>query len=120
MAKATITARAGIKITDNVKFNLHDRDDDHLRQAQARVDRKGLVAAVPAGNQHLSLIIGINESNQVPENDPMFMAEPRARKNDCRQFRVFDVNGNAGGYQLRLPWFNEEWLIDASAEIDSS
>jgi len=31
MAKATITARAGIKITDDVKFNLHDRDDDHLR-----------------------------------------------------------------------------------------
>ncbi len=107
MAEATITTRAGIEIRDDVKFHLHDRDDDHLRQAQARVDRKGLVTAVPTRNEHLSLIIGIDESNQVPQNDPVFVAEPRARKNDCRQFGIFEVNCNTGGNQLRLPWFDE-------------
>ena len=120
MTEAAIAPRAGFEMADNVEFHLHDRNDDHLRQAHARIDRKGLITAVPAGNEYLPLIIGIDESNRVSQNDSVFMTEPRTGQNNCRQIGIIDMNGNAGRYQLSLPRFNEQRLLNTSAKINAS
>ena len=57
MTKTTSTTLTGDKLLNNLKICMYHGDDDHLRNTFAGLDRKGLIAPVPAGYKYLALVI---------------------------------------------------------------
>ena len=99
MAKAAGAAMRAFKFLDDFKTDLNNRDDNKLRNAIADFDGETFVAAVPAGNKQLALVIRINQANQVAQHNAMFMAEARTRQYHSRHIGVFDINCHTGWNQ---------------------
>ena len=57
MAETTRATLTGNKLLNNLKICMYHGDDDHLRNTFAGLDRKGLIAPVPAGYKYLALVI---------------------------------------------------------------
>ena len=108
MTEAASAAGRSGEIPNNLKLDLHDRNDDELRDALARPDDEGLATAVPAGHHELPLVIGIDQSNQVAQHDAMPVAEARARQNDSGETGVLDMDRKAGWNQLRAAGLQHE------------
>jgi len=75
MAETTFSAAAIIKLIDDGKFCLHHRDHHQLCNTFADFDTKAVIAAIPAGDEQLSLVVRINQTNQIAQHDAMFMSE---------------------------------------------
>ena len=56
-AEAAGAAFACFEIVYHIEFGVDHRDDDHLRDAFHRVEDEGRMAAVPAGNEELPLVV---------------------------------------------------------------
>src|SRR5678815_2396841 len=95
-AEAAGAARARFEIIDHVQLDLHDRHDHELSEPLHRLDHERRVAAVPRRNENLSLIIGIDEPDEVAEHDAMLVAETRARQDHRRETGIGEVNRDAG------------------------
>jgi hypothetical protein len=72
MPKPARTAFALREFLHHFKLWLQHRHDDQLCEAQAGFDQKGFVAAVPAGYVDLSLIIGVDEADEVAAGQKAF------------------------------------------------
>jgi hypothetical protein len=105
VAEATTASATFPKQIDNLKFHLNNRHEYHLRKAFTGTNREHAWTAIPAGNQNLSLIIGIDEPNEIAEHNAMPMPKPRAGQDDRREPGVLDMNGEARGNQMRLARF---------------
>src|SRR6185437_16133491 len=68
-AEAARTSTGSVEIVDEAKRRLHDWDEHELRDALERLDRERFAAAIPAAHHQRSLVIRINETDQVAEND---------------------------------------------------
>jgi hypothetical protein len=66
---------AFVKRIDHFKLALHHRHYNQLRNPVSGLDFKGSVATIPAGDFHFSLVVTVDEANQIPEDDPMFVAK---------------------------------------------
>jgi hypothetical protein len=81
------------KQTHELKLRLNDRHEYHLRNSIARVNRESTRPAIPAGNEDLSLVIGVNEPDQVAEHEAILTSEPRAGQDGRRKPWIVDMNG---------------------------
>src|SRR3569833_2716989 len=102
VAETALAAPARLELLDDLETRLYHRHEHHLRDALAHGDGEWLLAAVPAGHEDLSLIIGVDEPHQIAQHNTMLMAEPRARQQDRRERGVRDVQRDAGRNQLGL------------------
>lgn len=75
VAEAAATALAGVEFRYTLKLGLYDRHKHHLRNTLAYLDSKGYVAAVPAGDEYLALIIRIDKPHQIAEYYAVFMTQ---------------------------------------------
>ena len=75
MTKAAGTSQTLIKLSDLFKFHLHHRHKNHLCDALTDINGKSGVAPVPAGDKNLSLIVRINQTDQIAQNDAVFMPQ---------------------------------------------
>src|SRR5262249_45967494 len=78
-AEAARAARAFAERVDHVELDLNHGDDHELRDALEGIHGEGLASAIPAGDQHLSLVVGIDEADEVAEHDAVLVAEARTR-----------------------------------------
>ena len=70
------SAAAGLELVDQLEPRPHDRHEHHLGEPLADGDSERLSPPIPARNQHLSLIVRIDETHQIAQDDAMFVAEP--------------------------------------------
>ena len=64
-----------------------------------RLDGERLGAAIPAGDKHLPLVIGIDQADQVAEDDTMLVAKPGARQQYRRQSGIGNMNRKPRRYE---------------------
>jgi hypothetical protein len=102
-----------------VEIGPYDWDYHQLGYALAHFDGEGLAAAVPARYEHLSLVVGIDQTYQVAEHYAVLMTEPGTGDNYGRKPCIFDVNGYTGWNKLSIPRHEGEVLFQASPQIQS-
>ena len=76
MAEATGAPIARLELLHHVEADLLDGDEHHLRNALAGLHLVGGLAAIPAGDEHLALVIGVDQAGQVAEDDAVLVASP--------------------------------------------
>ena len=75
MSKSAGTAAGGFEVIDDVESGLDDGDDDQLCDAVPDVDGETFIAATPAGDEQLALVIRIDQSDQVAQHDAVFVTQ---------------------------------------------
>ena len=75
MAETTGTAFGFGEIVDNFKRRLNHRHQHVLGEAFAGFEGEFFLATVPAAYHQLTLIIRVNQANQIAQHDTVFMAQ---------------------------------------------
>ena len=88
-------ARAFGKGFDNVKLSLNDRDNHQLRNALHGFERKRFAGAIPNGNHEFPLVVRINETDEVSEDNAFFVPESATRQDKGRIVGISDMNTQA-------------------------
>ena len=117
VAEAAGTAIAVGEGFHDLEAGLHHWHEYHLRNALAGLDREAILAAIPAGNEQLAMIIRVDEAGEIAQHDAMLVAQPEARQQHRRQLGVADVDGDAGGDELGLAGMDIQRLIHAGAQV---
>ena len=78
---------------------------------------KGSLPAVPAGHHQLSLVVRVDQPDQIAEHDAVLVAESRARQDHRGEARVLHVDREAGGNQLGLPGLEHQRRVEAGAQV---
>src|SRR5262245_51853013 len=79
-AEAARAAPARFEFLDDVQLHLHHGHHHQLRDALHRLDGEGDLAAVPHRHHDLSLVVGIDQADEVAEHDAVLVAQTRARQ----------------------------------------
>ena len=119
MTESAGTPVAGVKLFHDIEFDLFYRDEDHLCDALARLHLVGIAATIPARYEHLSLVVRIDQASQVPEHEPMFVPQARARQQDCRERRIGHMNRETSWHEHRITGVNGQGLVDARAHVEA-
>jgi hypothetical protein len=72
------------------------------REPVERVQHERFVSAIPAAHHQRALVVGVDQSRQVAEHDAVLVAEPRARQDHLGVAGFVDVDGDAGGDEVRV------------------
>jgi hypothetical protein len=88
VTKATFATFTAIELIDDFKISLDHRYEHQLSDTLTDVDGEGFVPTIPGRDKKLSLIIRINQANQVTQDNAMFMAQAGTRQDGGRQARV--------------------------------
>ena len=92
---------------DDVEADLKYRDDDQLRQSVQRVQCESLVAAVPCRNHQLSLIIRVDQTDEVAQYDAVFVSQAAAWQDEGGVSRVGDMYGQTCRNQTGFSRFDD-------------
>src|SRR6185312_6270081 len=93
VAKATGAAPAGlVEALHDRQLYLHYRHDHELRDTLARLDLVGEIAAIPNRDHQRSLVIGVDQTDEITEHHAVTVAEPRTRQDNRGQTRILQVN----------------------------
>src|SRR6185295_14207377 len=107
------------ELLDHFELHLNDRYDHELRNALARLDRERRLATVPARDEHLALVVGVDQPDQIAEHDAVLVPEAGARQHDRRITGVFQMDRDARGDELRVARLQLERRVDAGAQVDT-
>jgi len=94
-AEPTGSAFALAEFLNDIEGDLHDWHDYELRQPVQRAEGKRLSTTIPGGNEYLTLVIRIDQTDQIAEDDAVLMGQPRARQDDRRKPGIGKMDGNA-------------------------
>lgn len=119
MTEAASATLAFVERFDDFEVSLHHRHQHQLGDALANRDGERRVAAVPARHHQLALVVRIDQADQVAQHDAVFMAQARARQDDCRQARVADVDRQAGRNQNGLARFEDGVFLEQGAQVEA-
>lgn len=117
VAKSAGPALTLIEFLDDLEVHLHDRDQHHLRDALAGLYNEALSAAVPARQVHLALIVGIDEANEIAENDAVFVTETGAGQQHRSQAGVLDMDRKPSRDEFCHARFDRKWIIYTGTHI---
>ena len=118
-AETACTARALREFVDEVETYLDDRHHDKLGDSFHRIQSESYRAAIPQGDQNLSLVIRVDQSDKVAEDDAVLVAHTGARQHHGCQAWVPQVNCDARRNQLSLARLQDDRGIDAGPQIES-
>jgi len=80
MAEATRTTLTFAEFFNDIELYLCDRHEQHLRDSLARLNLITLRTTIPARDEYLSLVVGIDKAGQVAEYQPVFVSQAGARQ----------------------------------------
>ena len=100
MAKTAGAAFRIGKLRDQFEADTDHRHQHQLGDALPNLDAEGGVPAIPARDQELSLIVRVDEPDQVAQDYAVAVTEARAGQDQGGEARVTDVHRQAGGDQL--------------------
>ena len=81
-AKTTRAAIACRKLIDDIKSDLQHGYHHKLCEAVHRVQCVDFFAAIPYRDENFTLVVGVNQADQIAEHNAVFVAKPRARQDD--------------------------------------
>ena len=76
MAEAPVPTIADVELVDDIELNLLDRHENHLCDALARLNLVRIRTPIPAGDEYLALVVGIDQPGQVAQHEPVFVTQP--------------------------------------------
>ena len=79
MAEPAAAAVTRIEFFHDPKLDLLDGHEHHLRNALGRLHFVTIRTAIPAGDEHLSLVIRVDEPREIAKHEPVLVAQARAR-----------------------------------------
>ena len=79
-SEAACAAAAFLEFVEDPERCLNDRHEDELGYPIEWLDGEGVTAAVPAAHHQGSLIIGVDQADEIAEDDAMPMPEARSRQ----------------------------------------
>lgn len=120
MAKAAGAALAGRELRNQREACLHDGYDHQLCNAFADSNGKRGLPPIPTRHQEFTLIIAIDQSDQVAEYDAVFVAQAGTWQHHRRQAGIADMNRHAGWDQVRVARLYRQRLWQAGAQIQAS
>jgi len=85
MSKAAGAASALGKFLDDLKLYLHNRHENHLRNPRTRLDDEGIITAVPARYEHLTLVVRVDQPDEIAQHDTVLVPKARPRQENCSQ-----------------------------------
>ena len=100
MPKATFSPIRFNEFIHHIETRLHHRQYNQLRNSFPHFDAKRLPPPVPAGDKQLPLIIGIDQTDQIAQDDTVLMTKPRTGQNYRRQMGILDMDGHARGNKV--------------------
>ena len=80
MAEPTRTTLAFVEIFNDIELYLCDRHEQHLRDSLARLNLITLRTTIPARDEYLSLVVGIDKARQIAQYQPVFVSQAGARQ----------------------------------------
>src|SRR5690606_37369423 len=80
MAEAAFATVGGVKVFHQVKFCLNHRYKDHLCDTLARFNGEAVLTTVPDGNHQLTLVVRVDQADQVTQYHSMLMTQTRTRQ----------------------------------------
>src|SRR5690606_18121628 len=101
------------------ELGMQDGNEQHLGDAVARRDGERLLAAVPARDEHLSLVVGVDDTHEIAQHDAVLVAESRARHEDGRNVAIRDVQREAGGDQRAFAGSERLRRLEAGTDVHS-
>ena len=116
-AESAVRTRTRVERIDDRELRPNHGNNDKLRETLERLQRVASVAAIPAADQELTLIIRVDEADKVPENDPVLVSEAGTRKDHRGEAGIGDVDRDAGWYELDLSRRQCARRIDASPQV---
>ena len=119
MTKATMRALGFMKRIDLLEADGHNRNEHHLGDAVSNADLESCLAAIPAGDEDLPLVVGVDEAHQIAQYDAVLVAQAGARQQHRGQSGVADVDGQAGRYQVGLARLERQRLVEAGAQVQA-
>jgi len=119
MPKAAIATPTFLKFGDDTEFGLDNRNKNHLRDPVTRLDSEWVLAAVPNGNKYLTLVIRIDQPDQIAEHDTVLVAETRARQQHGGETGIVDVYGDARRDKMGFAGSDVQVLIQTGVHVET-
>ena len=119
MTEAAVAAFTFLKECDGFEFCFDHGNENHLRDSVAGPDGKGVITPIPARDKYLSLIIRVDQSDQISEHDAVLVAESGARQQHRSEVRIAHVEGDSRRDEMGLTRTNFQRRINAGAHIES-
>jgi len=73
--EAILTTITRVELLDQAKYRLDDRNKDKLRNPIEWVDREWFAAPVPTTNHQRSLVIRVDQPDQITKDDAVLMTK---------------------------------------------
>lgn len=105
------------KSFDHTKSRAHHGYDHHLRDPVKRLDRVERRAAVPAAHHQRTLVVRVDQPDEVAEHDAVPVPKARPGQDHRREARIADVDGDSGRNQLGASGRKDEGGVDARAQV---
>lgn len=118
MPESAVAPLTLIECLDDIELGLHDGHEHHLGDPFAGLDGERGLPAIPTGNEHLALIVGVDQPYQVAQHDPVLMAQAGTRQDGRRDAGIADVDGEPGGNQRGLARAQAERPVETGAQIE--
>lgn len=106
-----------LELVNDVKTDFDDGDKDHLGNSVSNLYRKGGVPPIPYRDKDLSLIVRIDEPDEVSEHNAVAMTKARPGQDDGCERWVLHVKGKAGWDKLRVAWCECERRFDQRTKV---
>jgi hypothetical protein len=110
-------SRAFIEVRYGRKCPQNHRDKYKLGQALQRLEFERYRSPIPATHHQRSLVVRVDEPDQIPKHYAVLVAQSRTRQDQRRQARVANVNGDTRRDQLSLAGHQRDRRIDAGAQV---
>mmetsp|Transcript_24152 Transcript_24152/g.58678 ORF Transcript_24152/g.58678 Transcript_24152/m.58678 type:complete len:236 (-) Transcript_24152:173-880(-) len=117
--EAADAAVGSLKAVDTAEGRLHHGHDDQLRDALEGLDREFGLAAVPAADHQLALVVAVDQPDEVAQHDAVLVAQARARQDQRGQAGVGDMDGQARRDQRRLARRQRDRGVEAGAQVQA-
>src|SRR5690625_2113895 len=119
VAQAAVGTVTQVKFLNQLQRHLHHGHHHQLANPLPRLNADGFIAAIPAGNFHLALVIAVDQADQIAQHQTLLVAQARTRQQHGGKAGVADMNGQARWQQSRLARLEHQRLINAGAQIHS-
>ncbi len=119
MSKAAVSAGRSVEVAHKFESNPRDGDEHHLSNAVAGFDDDIMRTAIPGRYQHLSLVVGIDQTYQIAQNQALPMTQPGTRQDNRGKAGIRYVDCYARGDEMGLARFHTHMFINARPQVES-
>ena len=118
-SEAAVATRADLERIDEPKVGPNDGHRDELSDSVEWVDRIGPTSSIPAADHQWSLIVRIDQANEVAEDNAMLVAETGAGKDHGGKAWIVNMDRDSRADELGLPRREYKRRIDAGSKVEA-